>query len=48
VPGFEIAEILHIDDDPLLRLRRSSDGGVLPRLFGPEDVRPVEIRPATD
>jgi hypothetical protein len=44
-PGFEIAEILHLDDDPLLRLRRSSDGVVLPRLFGPEEVRPVEIRP---
>jgi hypothetical protein len=45
VPGFEIAEILHLDDDPLVRLRRSSDGTVLPRLFGAEEIRPHEIRP---
>ena len=45
VPGFEIAEVLHLDDDPLVRLRRSCDGVVLPRLFGPEEVRPHAIRP---
>jgi hypothetical protein len=47
VPGFEIAEILHLDDDPLVRLRRSCDGAVLPRLFAPEEVRAHHIRPAS-
>jgi hypothetical protein len=45
VPGFEIAELLHLDDAPLVRLRRSCDGTVLPRLFGPEEVRPHDTRP---
>jgi hypothetical protein len=45
VPGFEIAEVLHLDNAPLVRLRRSCDGAVLPRLFGPEEVRPHHTRP---
>lgn len=34
--GFEIAEV---DDDGSVRLRRRSDGAVLPVRFTPDDVR---------
>jgi len=34
--GFEIAEVL---DGPAYRIRRRSDGSVLPTVFTPEDVR---------
>jgi hypothetical protein len=47
--GFEVAEIVDAPDEagpggrpfdgPALRLRRRSDGQVLPVLFRPEDVR---------
>lgn len=43
VPGFEIAEVHEVDTERLFRLRRCSDGVVLPTHFGPEEVRtPVE------
>lgn len=38
--GFEIDEIVAVgSDDPLYRLRRRSDGSVLPTLFVDDDVR---------
>jgi hypothetical protein len=42
--GFEITEVLHRDDrdDEVYRVRRRSDGAVLPVLFDPEDVRTDE------
>jgi hypothetical protein len=36
-PGFEIAEVV----DGRYRLRRTSDGAVLPEPTGPSDLRPV-------
>jgi hypothetical protein len=37
--GFEIAEIVEEDDLPGYRVRRRSDGSVLPSLFSGDDVR---------
>ncbi len=37
--GFEVAEVVRRQDRELYRLRRRSDGAVLPRLFDGEDVR---------
>lgn len=37
--GFEVAEVVRRDDHELYRLRRRSDGVVLPALFGADDVR---------
>ena len=39
VPGFEVAEIRGAEADRRFRLRRSSDGLVLPTNFGSEEVR---------
>ncbi|MHB8670623.1 MAG: hypothetical protein ACYDAD_08705 [Acidimicrobiales bacterium] len=41
VRGFEVAEVArtHGDRATALRLRRRSDGTVLPTLFDPEEVR---------
>jgi hypothetical protein len=36
--GFEIAEVLHTDDGPQVRVRRVSDGAVLPALFPADQV----------
>jgi len=40
-PGFEVVEVLNTDDGPWLRIRRQSDGVVLPVLFRPDEVDPV-------
>ncbi|MBI2168924.1 MAG: hypothetical protein HYU28_05410 [Actinobacteria bacterium] len=37
--GFEVAGIVRRKEQQLLRLRRRSDGAVLPALFHPDDVR---------
>lgn len=37
--GFEVAEVIRLEDRELYRLRRRSDGAVLPTLFDREDVR---------
>jgi hypothetical protein len=43
VPGFEVAEVHDVDTDRLYRLRRCSDGVVLPTHFGADEVRtPLE------
>jgi hypothetical protein len=43
VPGFEVAEVFEVDAERLFRLRRCSDGVVLPTHFGPDEVRvPIE------
>ena len=43
VPGFEVADVREMDAERIYRLRRCSDGVVLPTHFGPEEVRtPVE------
>lgn len=39
--GFEVADLVRLEDRELYRLRRCSDGAVLPTLFDPEDVRRV-------
>ena len=39
VPGFEVAEERGVDAERVFRLRRCSDGLVLPTLFGLEEVR---------
>jgi hypothetical protein len=39
VPGFEVAEVHELESERLFRLRRCSDGVVLPIHFGPEEVR---------
>ena len=39
IGGFEIADVVDNGDDVHYRLRRSSDGYVLPSVFSPEDVR---------
>jgi hypothetical protein len=39
VPGFEVAEVREVDAERLFRLRRCSDGLVLPTNFGPDEVR---------
>jgi hypothetical protein len=39
VPGYEVAEVREVDAVRLFRLRRCSDGLVLPTHFGPEEVR---------
>ena len=47
IRGFEVADIEQHDRAPALRLRRRSDGAVLPALFDPEEVReapPIERR----
>jgi hypothetical protein len=41
VDGFEVCEAIADDDQVRYRLRRRSDGAVLPTLFGPDDVREV-------
>ena len=40
VPGFEVAEVRELEAGRLFRLRRCSDGLLLPTHFGPEEVRP--------
>jgi hypothetical protein len=39
VPGFEVAEVREVGAERLLRVRRCSDGLVLPTNFGPDEVR---------
>ena len=39
VPGYEVAEVREVDAERLFRLRRCSDGLVLPTHFGAEEVR---------
>ena len=41
VRGFEVAEEGTLGDQRGLRLRRRSDGALLPTLFSPDDVRLV-------
>ena len=44
VQGFEVADVEDGDDEQLFRLRRRSDGAVLPELFRETDVRQGELR----
>ena len=44
VRGFEVAEVHQQDDGMLFRLRRRSDGAVLPSLFSEKDVRGGDLR----
>ena len=39
VPGFEVAEVLGVESERMYRLRRCSDGLVLPTHFAPEELR---------
>ncbi len=39
VTGFEVCEVIRLDDSTRYRLRRRSDGSVIPTLFGEKDVR---------
>ena len=39
MPGFEVAEVREVEAERLFRLRRCSDGLVLPTHFAPEEVR---------
>ena len=43
VQGFEVADVEDGDDERLFRLRRRSDGAVLPELFRETDVREGEL-----
>jgi hypothetical protein len=42
--GFEIAEQVAAEGAPRYRLRRRSDGSVLPALFGDDEVREEKRR----
>ena len=42
VQGFEVAEIEEKDDERQFRIRRRSDGAILPALFPEADVRQGE------
>jgi hypothetical protein len=42
VGGFEIADVVLSEDAVRYRLRRCSDGSILPKLFDPDDVRRSE------
>lgn len=44
VRGFEVAEVHEQDQEMLFRLRRQSDGAVLPSLFSEADVREGDLR----
>jgi hypothetical protein len=44
VRGFEVAEIHEQNHEMLFRLRRRSDGAVLPSLFSEADVREGDLR----
>jgi hypothetical protein len=44
VQGFEVAEVHERDQGLLFRLRRQSDGAVLPSLFSEADVREGDLR----
>ena len=44
VQGFEVADVEDGDDEQLFRLRRRSDGALLPELFHETDVRQGELR----
>jgi hypothetical protein len=49
VDGFEVCEAIADDDRVRYRLRRRSDGAVLPTLFGADDVREVrDARPTRE
>ncbi|HLG00007.1 MAG TPA: hypothetical protein VI916_06020 [Acidimicrobiia bacterium] len=37
--GFEVAEVVRRQEQEFVRIRRRSDGAILPTLFSPEDVR---------
>jgi hypothetical protein len=39
VPGFEVAEVREVEAERMFRVRRCSDGLVLPTQFGPDEVR---------
>jgi hypothetical protein len=39
VTGFEVCEVIRFDDEIRYRLRRRSDGSVLPTLFDEQDLR---------
>ena len=39
VTGFEVCEVIRFDDETRYRLRRRSDGSVLPTLFDEKDLR---------
>ncbi len=39
VTGFEVCEVIRFDDEIRYRLRRRSDGSVLPTLFDEKDLR---------
>lgn len=45
VQGFEVAEVEEVDHETQFRLRRRSDGVVLPALFSETEVREGELRP---
>jgi hypothetical protein len=47
IRGFEVAEIEQRDRSFALRLRRRSDGAVLPVLFDSKDVREAKPRDRT-
>lgn len=44
--GFEVVEVVRQHDGDYYRVRRQSDGAVLPALFSPDDIReePAEYR----
>ncbi len=39
VTGFEVCEVIRLDDETRYRLRRRSDGSVIPTLFPEKDLR---------
>jgi hypothetical protein len=39
VTGFEVCEVIRVDDTARYRLRRRSDGSVIPTLFDEKDLR---------
>ena len=42
--GFEVAEQVPADEGPLYRVRRRSDGSLLPVLFGDHEVREERVK----
>jgi hypothetical protein len=48
VPGFEVAEVREVGAERLFRVRRCSDGLVLPTNFGSEEVRMPALMQDTD
>ena len=42
--GFEVSEVLEADEGPRYRVRRRSDGSILPVLFVDDDLREEKKR----